>query len=90
MSIFPHAVKQPLLVMELKKKRKEEEEDRKFKQLSNKQEACSLGLKIIFIAVHRKVSTGRQLQSSQTWTLMLIKFYWLTYKNKIKDKTSNT
>ena len=52
--------------MELKKKRKEEEEDRKFKQSSNKQEACSPGLKIVFIVAQRKVSIGRQLQSSRT------------------------
>ena len=39
MRIFPYAVKQPLLGMELKRKRKEEE-DKKFKQSSNKQEAC--------------------------------------------------
>ena len=41
MCFFPHTVKQPLLGMELKKETKEKEEDREFKQLSNKQEACS-------------------------------------------------
>ena len=41
MRFFPYAVKLPLLGMELKRKRKEKEEDRKFKQLSNKHEACS-------------------------------------------------
>ena len=53
MRIFPHAVKQPLLDMELKMKRKEEE-DRKFKQSSNKLEACSLDFKIIFIVTQTK------------------------------------
>ena len=66
MRFFPRVVKQPQLDMELKRERKEKEEDRKFKQLLNKQEACSLGLKIIFIVGQRKVSTGRQLQSSRT------------------------
>ena len=41
MRFFPQVVKQPLLGMELKKQRKEKEEDRKFKQSSSKQEACS-------------------------------------------------
>ena len=43
MRFFPHPVKQPLLGTESEKKRKieEKEEDRKFKQWSNKQEACS-------------------------------------------------
>ena len=43
MRFFPHPVKQPLLGTESKKKRKTEEKegDRKFKQWSNKQEACS-------------------------------------------------
>ena len=41
MRFFPHAVKQSLLGMELKRKRKEKEEDRKFKQSSNKHEVCS-------------------------------------------------
>ena len=40
MRFFPHAVKQPLLSMELKKERKEKEKDRKFKQSPYKQEAC--------------------------------------------------
>ena len=62
MRIFLHAVKQPLLGMELK--RKEEKEDKKFRQSSNKQEACLLGIKIIFIVAQRKLSIGRQLQSS--------------------------
>ena len=66
MRFFPRVVKQPQLDMELKRERKEKEEDRKFKQLLNKQETCSLGLKIIFIVDQRKVSTGRQLQSSRT------------------------
>ena len=65
MRIFPHAVKQPLLGMELKMKRKEED-NRKFKQSSNKQEACSLGLKIIFIVAPRKVFIGKQLQARRT------------------------
>ena len=51
--------------MELKKKRKEEDEDRKFKESSNNQEACSPGFKIIFIVAKRNVSTGKQLQSSR-------------------------
>ena len=59
MRFFQHAVKQPLLGMELKRERKEKEEDRTFKQSSNKQDVCSLGLKIIFIVGQRKVSTGR-------------------------------
>ena len=40
-AFFPHSVKQPLLVMDLKRERKEKEEDRKIKQSSKKQEACS-------------------------------------------------
>ena len=47
MLFFLHAVKQSLLGMELKRERKEKGEDGKFQQYSNKQEACSLGLKII-------------------------------------------
>ena len=65
MRIFPHAVKQPLLAIELKRERKEVEE-RKLKQSSNKQEACSLGLKIIFIVAPRKVFIGKQLQARRT------------------------
>ena len=41
MRFFPHAVKQPLLGTESKRKRKKNQEDIKFKQSSNKQEACS-------------------------------------------------
>ena len=41
MRSFPHAVKQPLLDRKSKGQRKEKEEDRKFKQWSNKQKACS-------------------------------------------------
>ena len=41
MGFFLHAVKQPLLGMELKKERKEKEEERKFKQSSNKHDVCS-------------------------------------------------
>ena len=41
MRFCPHAVKEPLLGKELKKERREKEEDRKFKQWSNRQEACS-------------------------------------------------
>ena len=41
MCFFPHAVKQPLLSMELKKERKEKDKDRTFNQSSNKQEGCS-------------------------------------------------
>ena len=42
MRFFPHAVKQPLLGIELKRKRKEKEKDRKFEQSSNGREACSV------------------------------------------------
>ena len=52
MRLFPHAVKQPLLCMELKMERKEKEEDIKFKQSSNK--PVDIGLKIIFIEGQRK------------------------------------
>ena len=48
MRFFPHAAKRPLLGMESKRERREREEDRKFKQWSKKQEACFIGLKIIF------------------------------------------
>ena len=41
MRFLSHAVKQPLLGMALKRERKGKEEDRKFKQSSGKQEACS-------------------------------------------------
>ena len=41
MRFFLHAVKQPLLGTESKRERREKEKDRKFKQWSNKQEACS-------------------------------------------------
>ena len=81
MHFFPYVVKQPLLGMELKKERKKKEEDIKFKQSSNKQEACSR-LEIIFIVSQRKVSTARKLQSSRTWILVFINFYWLTYIKK--------
>ena len=54
MRFFPRAVKQPLLSMLLKKERKEKEKDRKFKQSSNKQEACLHCLKITFIVGQRK------------------------------------
>ena len=40
MRFFPHAAKQPLLGTGSKRKRREKEEDGKFKQWSNKQEAC--------------------------------------------------
>ena len=64
MRFLSHAVKQPLLGMALKRERKGKEEDRKFKQSSSK--PAHIGLKIIFIVGQRKVSTGRQLKSSQT------------------------
>ena len=41
MRFCPHAVKQPLLGMELKRERQEKKEDREFKKSSNKHEACS-------------------------------------------------
>ena len=41
MRFFPHAAKRPLLGMESKRERREREEERKFKQWSKKQEACS-------------------------------------------------
>ena len=66
MRFFPHAVKQPLLCMELKMERKEKEEDRKFEQSSNKQEACSHSSQNYFYCRSKKVFTGRQLQSSRT------------------------
>ena len=67
MFFFPHAVKQPLLVMELKMERKEKEE--KTESLNNRQiskKPVHIGLKIIFIVGQRKVFTGKQLQSSRT------------------------
>ena len=67
MFFFPHAVKQPLLVIELKMERKEKEE--KTESLNNRQiskKPVHIGLKIIFIVGQRKVFTARQLQSSRT------------------------
>ena len=49
MRFFPHAVKQSLLVIELKREIKEKEEDRKFKQ-----EACSYWSQIYFYCRSKK------------------------------------
>ena len=71
MRFFPHVVKQPLLGTEPKRKRKEKG------SLSNDQiskKPVHIGLKIFFIVGQRKVSTGRQLQSSRTGVLVLIDF----------------
>ena len=65
------------------------EKKRKRGSLSNGQiskKPVHIGIKIIFIVGQRKVSTGRQLQSSRTWILVLINFYWLTYTKKSKTK----
>ena len=59
-------VKQQLLGMELKKERKEKEEDRSLSNRQTSKKPVHIGLKIIFIVGQRKVSTGRQLKSSQT------------------------
>ena len=77
MRFFPHAVKQSLLGIELKREIKEKEEDRKFKQSSNMQEACSYWSQIYFYCRSKK-------------SIYLINFYWLTYIKKVKDKMSNT
>ena len=66
MRFFPHAVKQPLPRTESKEKGKKK---RKIESLSNGQRSKTsvhIGLEIIFIVGQRKVSTGRQLQSSRT------------------------
>ena len=63
MRFFPPAVKQQLLGTESKRERGEKE--KKFNgQISKK--PVHIGLKIIFTVGQRKVSTGRQLQSSRT------------------------
>ena len=74
MRFFPHAVKQPQLGTESKRERKEKDDDWKFKQGQISKKPVHIGLKIIFIVGQRKVSTGRQLQSSRTWILVLINF----------------
>ena len=66
MRFFMHAVKQLLLGAESIREREEKEEDKKFKQSSNKQEACSHWSQNYFIVGQRKVSTDRQLQFSRT------------------------
>ena len=66
MRFFSHAVKQALLGMELKRERKEKEEYIKFKQSPISKKPVHSGLKSIFTVGQRKVSTGRQLQSSRT------------------------
>ena len=66
MRFFPHAVKQPLPRTSQKGKGKKK---REIESLSNGQiskNSVHIGLKIIFIAGQKKVSTGRQLQSSRT------------------------
>ena len=63
-------------------KRKKETENLSNRQISKK--LVLIGLKIIFIVGQMKVSTGRQLQSSRTWILVLINFYWVTYTKKSK------
>ena len=65
MHFFPPAVQQPLLGMELKRKKKEKEEDRKFSNRQISKKMVHICLKTIFIVGQRKVSTGRQLQSSR-------------------------
>ena len=73
--------------------KKGKKKKKKIKSLSNRQiskKPVHIDLKIIFIVGQRKVSTGRQLQFSQTWILELINFYWLTYTKKVKDKMYNS
>ena len=58
---------------------------RKIESLSNGQiskKPVHIGLKIIFIVGQRRVSTGRELQSSRTQNLVLINFYQLTFTKK--------
>ena len=65
MRFFPHAVKQPLLGNGVKKGKKGK---RKIESLSKPQrtkEPVHISLKIIFMVGQRKLSTGRQLQSSR-------------------------
>ena len=65
MRFFPHAVKQPRLGTESKRERRQKEEDSlSYGQISKK--SVHIGLKIIFIVGQRKVSIGKQLQSSRT------------------------
>ena len=65
MHFFSLTVKQPLLGMELKSGKKKK---RRIESLSNRQiskKPVHIGIKIIFVVGQRKVSTGRQLQSSR-------------------------
>ena len=67
MHFFPHAVKQPLTNRYGVRKGKKGK--RKTESLSNPQRSkkpVHIGPKIIFNVGQRKVSTGRQLQSSRT------------------------
>ena len=49
MRFFPHAFKQPLLGVELKRERKEKEENERFSNHQISKKPVHIGLKIIFV-----------------------------------------